>query len=166
MNKAVFLDRDGVLIQDTGYPGDPESIIFLPNIGNAIKALNDKGYKVIVVTNQSGVARGYFPEENVRRINQKIADKVRDAGGVIDRFYYCRHYPNENCSCRKPKPGMLLDAKKDFDIDFSKSYMIGDSESDMEAGRSVGCRLILLSREKISSYPTAEDLPSAIRLVA
>ncbi|MBM3308677.1 MAG: HAD family hydrolase, partial [Candidatus Altiarchaeales archaeon] len=108
MNKAVFLDRDGVLILDTSYPGDPEKIVFLSKIGEAVKKLNKKEYKVIVVSNQSGVARGYFPEENVGKIHERIKKKVAAAGGVIDAFYYCPHHPDDNCGCRKPKIGMLL----------------------------------------------------------
>jgi len=165
MNKAVFLDRDGVLIKDTNYPGDPETIVFLPKIAQAIRMLNDKGYTVVVVTNQSGVARGYFPEENVKRIHGKIAEKVCEAGARIDRFYYCPHHPDENCSCRKPKPGLLLQAQKDFDIDFARSYLISDSESDMAAGRSVGCKTILLSHERNPAYTTAGSLFEAAALL-
>ncbi|MFH1125637.1 MAG: HAD-IIIA family hydrolase, partial [Candidatus Altiarchaeota archaeon] len=95
MNKAVFLDRDGVLIEDTNYPGDPDNIKFLPGVGKAVKNLNQKGYKVIVITNQSGVARGYFTEREVEKINRKIEEKVKEEGGRIDAFYYCPHHPND-----------------------------------------------------------------------
>lgn len=161
MKKAVFLDRDGVLIADTHYPGDPEGIILLQNVGEAVRRLNRKGYLVVVVTNQSGVARGYFPEENVKKINEKISKKLAEEGAQIDAFYYCPHHPDDNCGCRKPKPGMLMQAQRDFGIDFAKSYTIGDSLKDVEAGRNVGCKTILLSKAKHLEYATAESLLEA-----
>jgi len=165
MNKAVFLDRDGVLILDTSYPGDPEKIVFLSKIGEAVRSLNQKGFKVIVVTNQSGVARGFFPEENVRKIHDKIEKKLKADGARIDKFYYCPHHPDDDCDCRKPRIGMLLQAKKDFDLDFKQSYMIGDSLKDMESGKKVGCKTILLSYERNVEYPTAGNLFEAVTMV-
>jgi D-glycero-D-manno-heptose 1,7-bisphosphate phosphatase len=165
MNKAAFLDRDGVLIEDTQYPGDPKTIRFLPGIGPAVKTLSRKGYKVIVISNQSGVARGYFPEENVRKINEKINKKIAKEGAHIDAFYYCPHHPDENCQCRKPKTGMLEQAKKDFDIDYKKSWMIGDAIKDVECGENAGCKTILLSKEKHEKYKTAENLLEAAKMV-
>lgn len=165
MNKAVFLDRDGVLIEDTNYPGDPEKIVFLPKIADAVRSLNEKGYKVIVATNQSGVARGYFTEKEVKEINKKIEKKLGKEGAKIDKFYYCPHHPDDNCECRKPKPGMLLKAKRDFNIDFKKSYVIGDALKDVETGKKVGCKTILISKEENAGYKTAKNLFEAVKLV-
>jgi D-glycero-D-manno-heptose 1,7-bisphosphate phosphatase len=165
MNKAAFLDRDGVLIEDTQYPGDPKTIRFLPDIGPAVKTLSQKGFKVIVISNQSGIARGFFPEENVKKINEKINRKLAAEGAHIDAFYYCPHHPDENCECRKPKIGMLKQARKDFGIDFKKSWMIGDALKDVECGEKAGCKTILLSKEKNPEYKTAEDLLEAAKMV-
>jgi histidinol-phosphate phosphatase family protein len=165
MNKAVFLDRDGVLIRDTMYPGDPDKIIFLHDIGKAIKKLNQSQFKVIVVSNQSGVARGYFTEEVVREINRRIERHVKKDFGKIDGFYYCPHHPDDNCECRKPKPGMLLKAAKEHGIDLKKSYMIGDSIRDMEAGKAAGCATILLTQEANNQYTTAQGLPEAVEII-
>lgn len=165
MNKAVFLDRDGVLIEDTNYPGDPDAILFLPDVGTAVRILNQKGFKVIVISNQSGIARGYFPEENTRKINDKISKKLAAEGAHIDAFYYCPHHPDENCQCRKPKTGMLKQAQKDFEIDFKKSWMIGDDIKDAECGQNAGCKTILLSKEKNEKYKTAENLLEAAKRV-
>lgn len=165
VKKAVFLDRDGVLIKDTNYPSDPEGIVFLKNAGKAVRLLNRKNYLVIVVTNQSGVARGFFPEINVRKINEKINQKLAKEDAHIDAFYYCPHHPDENCQCRKPKTGMLQQAQKDHNIDLKKSFMIGDALKDVECGKNAGCKTILLSPKKHPEYETAGSLIEAAKKI-
>lgn len=137
-NKAIFLDRDGTIIIDKGYLDNPKAIEFIKGIPEVLKALKEKGYLLIVVSNQSGVARGYFNEKEVKLINNELNAKlVKEYGIAIDRFYYCPHHPEygmeqykKACSCRKPKPGMILQAVADFDIDIENSLMIGDKDSD------------------------------------
>jgi len=151
MNKAVFLDRDGTIIEDVGYLSNPQQIEFIPQSIEAIKLLNEAGYKVIVVTNQAGVARGYFTEDMLQTIDKTLQKQILRKGAYVDRIYYCPHhadhgiYPyNRECDCRKPNPGMLKKAAKDFDIDLSQSFMIGDKASDIGAGQNAGTKTILV----------------------
>ncbi len=153
MQKAVFLDRDGTIIEDCGYPHERSQISFLPGASEAIRQLNKNGFKVIVVTNQAGVARGYFTEGTVREINKYLQEALAEKGALIDGFYYCPHHPEgviepyrQVCHCRKPNPGMIEEAVRDFGIDVKKSFIIGDHLSDVEAGQRAGCRTILLAR--------------------
>jgi D-glycero-D-manno-heptose 1,7-bisphosphate phosphatase len=152
MEKAVFMDRDGVIIEDTGYIGQIDRCRFLPGVSRAVKSLNAGGFKVIIITNQSGVARGYFSEEAVREVNQYITEKLAREGALIDRIYYCPHHKDgvveayrKDCYCRKPNPGMIEQAVLDFGLDISRSFLIGDKASDIEAGHRAGCRTILLA---------------------
>lgn len=148
---AVFIDRDGTLNNDIGYVADPEKLSLLPRAAEAIKLLNAAGARVIVVSNQSGVARGFLSEEAVRRVNQRLKEIVLEQGAAIDAFYFCPHHPDVgdeayrlDCSCRKPKPGLLLQAAREHNIDLSRSYMVGDEIRDIEAGINAGCKTILL----------------------
>lgn len=152
MEKAVFLDRDGVIIEDIGYLDECSKVEFLPGVSESIKLLNKNGFKVIVATNQSGVARGYFTEERVKEINGYIQETLAKQGAVIDKTYYCPHYIEgtveeyrKECRCRKPEPGMLEEAAGEFNIDLKSSFVIGDKISDIEAGYRVGSRTIFLA---------------------
>ncbi len=156
MERAVFLDRDGVIIQDVGYLDECDKIKFLPRVRKAIKLLNRSGFKVIVITNQAGVARGYFTEETVKEINEYIHESLAEQGASIDMIYYCPHHIEgtieeykKECYCRKPEPGMIEEAVRAFGIDLENSFVIGDKISDIEAGRRTGCKTILLAGEKI-----------------
>lgn len=151
MRKAVFLDRDGTIIEDVGYLSDICQINILPGAAEAIKLLNDNGYKVIIVTNQAGIARGYFTESRAKEINERLMQLLVGQGSVIERAYYCPHHIDgiiakykKECNCRKPNPGMIEQAVKELDIDISSSFMIGDKGSDIEAGRRAGCRTIVV----------------------
>ena len=153
MERAVFLDRDGVIIEDVGYLNECGGIKFLPRVSDAIKLLNKNGFKVIVVTNQSGVARGYFTEERVQEINRSTCESLAKQGAFIDRIYYCPHNVEgtvskyvKDCHCRKPNPGMIEEAAREFGIDVENSFVVGDKICDIEAGRRVGCKTILLTR--------------------
>lgn len=141
MNKAVFLDRDGTINKDIGYLYRIEELEFLPNAIKAIKILNEVGFLVIVITNQSGVARGYYSEEDIEVLHNHINELLKEYGAHIDAFYYCPHHPDDgigmykvDCNCRKPRTGLIEDAIIDYKIDRNKSYMIGDKKSDIEAG--------------------------------
>jgi len=152
MNRAVFLDRDGTINEEiynpkTGVPSaprDPSQFRLLPRVGNAIKLLNDAGLKVVVITNQSGVARGYLTEEALRRVHKKLEDELSKKGASLDAIYYCPHHPDDECGCRKPKIGMLAQAAQDLNIDLKNSYMIGDKISDLKPGIKLGCKTILV----------------------
>jgi D-glycero-D-manno-heptose 1,7-bisphosphate phosphatase len=151
MQKAVFLDRDGTIIEDVGYLSDISQIRILPGATEAIRLLNNIGFKVIIVTNQAGVARGYFTESRANEINEKLRQLLADHGSIVDRIYYCPHHIEGivekykiECNCRKPNPGMIEQAVKELDIDISNSFMIGDKSSDIEAGRRAGCKTIYI----------------------
>lgn len=139
--KTVFLDRDGVINQKlkNDYVKRWEEFSFLPGAIEAIKAINEKGYFVIVVTNQRGIARGLMTEDDLKELHRKMLQELERHGAHIDDIFYCPHEKN-SCDCRKPKPGMLIQAKEKWDVDFSKSYIIGDSPIDIEAGQRVGCQ--------------------------
>lgn len=145
MNKAFFLDRDGTINVDTGYVGDPDTVKLLPGAAEAIKKMNDAGYLVIVISNQSGVARGYFGIENVDKVNARINELLSEHGAHIDAFYYCPHLEtgtittySVKCSCRKPMPGLFKRAIEDYELDPVKCYACGDNPRDVEGAALVG----------------------------
>ncbi len=149
---ALFLDRDGVLIEEMEYLSDPERVKLIPGAAAAVLRANDAGWRVAVVSNQSGVARGLFPESALSLIHRVVAERLaEEAGAIIDGFYYCPHHPTAgqgnvriDCDCRKPKPGMLMRAARELEIDLAKSWMIGDRLTDLQAGAAAGCRTILV----------------------
>ena len=141
MNKAAFFDRDGTINVDTGYLYEPEKLVFVPGVPELIRRCNEEGYLVIVVTNQSGIARGLFTESQMRALHEVINRRLKsEYGAQIDAFYFCPHLPEitGECDCRKPKPGLFLRAMRDFDIDPAQSVSFGDSERDEEATRAAG----------------------------
>jgi len=147
-NRAVFIDRDGTINVNVEYLDTPDNFRMYPTVGEGIKQLRDKGFKIIVVTNQSGIARGYFSHETLEKIHRRMKDEFNKHGVTIDAIYYCPHHPDENCSCRKPKIGMLEKAIKDFDIDARHSFFIGDRMLDVETGYKVGCKTVLVPERK------------------
>ncbi|HOJ44351.1 MAG TPA: HAD family hydrolase [Syntrophorhabdaceae bacterium] len=158
MHKAVFLDRDGTIIYDTGYPKDPEIIRLMPGVPEALSLIKQKGFKLIIVSNQSGIGRGILTEHDVDRINERILLLLNLKGISIDGIYYCPHNPEEACSCRKPSPEMLFRGAIDHNVDLSKSFMIGDKPSDIEAGKRAGCKTILICNSfSIDSNETLPD---------
>ena len=146
MTSAVFLDRDGVINVDHGYVSTWERFEFLPGVPDALRALQDAGYLLIVVSNQSGIGRGYYCEADVESLNQAIAHHLGSTVGVtLSEFYHCPHHPTEaegefrrQCDCRKPAPGMIRQAVLDHGIDLKTSLLVGDKDSDIEAGRAAG----------------------------
>jgi D,D-heptose 1,7-bisphosphate phosphatase len=169
---AVFLDRDGTLNHDPGYLGDAEAFRFLPGAINALKRLKDAGYLIFVVSNQSGIARGFFGVEELRRIHDRMTAGLREGGVTLDGIYYCPHHPDAQCACRKPSPRMVLDAAESYSVDLGRSYFIGDRISDVETGNNAGCRTILvltgagnearaaLEADRLPDH-VAADLPAA-----
>jgi D-glycero-D-manno-heptose 1,7-bisphosphate phosphatase len=152
---AVFLDRDGVLVRDVHYLRTPSQVEILPGVAPALRALEERFY-LIIATNQSGIARGFFTEADLLAIHAEIVLRLREAGARIDAFYYCPHLVG--CDCRKPAPGLLLRAKADWGLDLAGSAMIGDSARDVEAGRAAGLGTrILLDAET--------DLARAVRTI-
>jgi histidinol-phosphate phosphatase family protein len=145
LRRAVFLDRDGTVAKDVHYCRHVDDFVLLPGVPQAIRLLNESGFKAIVVTNQSGVGRGYFTEETLSHIHQKMTEELGKHGARVDAIYHCPHHPDDDCACRKPKPALLLKAAQDMDIRLDLSYMIGDDPKDVEAGRSAGCRTVWLT---------------------
>jgi D-glycero-D-manno-heptose 1,7-bisphosphate phosphatase len=144
MKWAVFLDRDGTINEEAQYLDEPARLRLLPGAAEAIRVLNHAGVPVILVTNQAGVGRGYFPESAVNAIHRELARRLAAQGAHLDAIYYCPHHPDEGCDCRKPKPGMLLQAAKEYSLDLTRSFVVGDKVSDLEAGWRVGCRMVLV----------------------
>ena len=147
MSRAAFLDRDGVINRKapgSGYVTRWEDMHFLPNVAKSIALLNQTGFLVIVVSNQRCVAKGLVTSQALDSMHQQMCDRLAAEGAKIDGVYYCPHEKQPPCSCRKPAPGMLLTAAREHQIDLSASWMIGDSEIDIEAGRSAGCKTVRL----------------------
>ena len=155
VNKAIFLDRDGVIIEDVDNLYKAEDIKIIQGVPETLKFLRQKGFKLIVVSNQPVIARGLATEEKVKEIHKIINSRIKEEAGIeIDKFFFCPHHPNADleqyrrtCNCRKPFPGLILQAAKEFDIDLSQSWMIGDRTSDIATGKNAGCRTILLEKE-------------------
>jgi D-glycero-D-manno-heptose 1,7-bisphosphate phosphatase len=151
MNKAIFLDRDGVinevLSKRVKFVNKPSDIHYLEKVPEAIKMLYDEGYKIFVVTNQGGVGLGYLSEAKLDRIHDKMKEDLARQGALIEEFSSCIHKPYEGCACRKPEAGMILTLAKKYDINLSISIMIGDREADIEAGNKAGCATILIGDE-------------------
>jgi D-glycero-D-manno-heptose 1,7-bisphosphate phosphatase len=151
MRRAVFLDRDGTLIEEAGYLERLERLVFFPYTVDAVRALNRAGFAVVVVTNQAGIARGIVKEPFVAEAHRFISDRLAAGGARIDAYYYCPHYRTgvvteyvRACDCRKPQPGMLRQAAQDLDLDLAKSFVVGDRWHDVGAGKGVGARAVLL----------------------
>lgn len=145
MRRAIFLDRDGVICQNrTDHVKNWSEFDFLPGAKNSLAALSRVGLPIIVVTNQAAVGRGLLTTETLDDIHQHMVAEVTAYGGRIDRIFYCPHLPQEGCHCRKPQPGMLLQAAQEMDLDLAGSYMLGDAASDIQAGQQVGCHTILV----------------------
>src|SRR5271167_4963351 len=141
---AVFLDRDGTIADEVGYLNHLSRFRMYPFAAEAIRKLNEAGLAVVVVTNQSGVARGYFPESLVREVNDLMITQLAEAGAKIDATYYCPHGTADGCDCRKPKTGMLEQAAREHGLDVHRSFVVGDRHADIELARLAGARGILV----------------------
>ncbi|MED5580152.1 MAG: HAD family hydrolase [Nitrospinota bacterium] len=183
--KAIFLDRDGTLNRDVGYVTHLDDYELLPRAGAAVKKINDTGFLAVLVTNQAGVARGYFEESMIGKVHGKLQKGLELENANLDAIYYCPHVSNgadktfsKDCEMRKPKPGMLLKAAHELDVDLTQSFMIGDKFSDLECGWSAGCQSALVltgygrgefetNSEKWLRQPdfVAEDVYHAVELI-
>jgi D,D-heptose 1,7-bisphosphate phosphatase len=145
---AVFLDRDGTINEDPGYLKDPSQVRLFPGTGRALSRLKKLNFKLIVISNQSGIARGLITSENVDQVNSRINDLLSPDEAAIDAFYYCPYHPDyssrDDCSCRKPSPELVFKAAADHDLDLMKSYFVGDTISDYECGINAGVKTILV----------------------
>ena len=148
---AVFLDRDGTLNEEAGYINHVDRLKLIDGAAQAVALLGRHGLKTIVVTNQAGVARGYYPAEHLPKLHDRLRTLLKEQGAELDAIYYCPHHPDvgeppfrQDCDCRKPKLGMIRRAEKEHSVDASRSYMVGDKISDVEFGRKAGCKSILV----------------------
>jgi D-glycero-D-manno-heptose 1,7-bisphosphate phosphatase len=166
---AVFLDRDGTLMRDVDYCGDPALVEVFPGAAAALQELKRLGYKLIIITNQSGIGRGYFGEEDYHAVEREFLRQLGEE--LIDASYYCPSVPSENSPRRKPAPGMILEAQRDHHLDLSRSYMIGDKSSDIGCGRNAGVKTILVRTGYGSDQPdcdadwVARDLADAVKII-
>jgi len=191
MNKAVFLDRDGVInamVYHPDYgiidsPNNPDEFKLLPGVGEAVKRINEMGFLALVVSNQPGVGKGKFTLKILETVDKKMKEKLAQYGAHLDKIYYCLDHPEavikeykKNSPYRKPEPGLLLKAAEEFKIDLSSSYMIGDGLTDVQAGKRAGCKTIFLGREKCDVCKLMQDLqvkpnfivpnlPEAVKLI-
>ena len=156
---AVFIDRDGTISEEVGYINHPSRFRVFPYAAGAIKLLNDQGWLAVVITNQAGVARGYFSESMIETVHDNLRRELREKGARVDAIYYCAHHPSvgeppyrQECDCRKPKPGLVTRAGKDLDIALEQSWMIGDRYGDIELARNAGVRSALV----LSGYGRGE----------
>jgi histidinol-phosphate phosphatase family protein len=151
IDRTVFLDKDGTLIDDVPYNVDPGRIRLAPGVLGGLSKLHAAGYRFIVVTNQSGVARGYFPESALIEVESRLRELLAQGGVPLERFYYCPHHPDGivldyavDCSCRKPAPGLVLRASEEWNVDLRHAWLVGDILNDVECGRRAGVRTILI----------------------
>ena len=166
---AVFLDRDGTIMRDVDYCGDPNDVDLLPGVPQALRQLRSSGYKLIVITNQSGIGRRLFSEQQYRTVEAELEQRIGE--GVIDATYFCPHLPKDGCKCRKPSPEMILNAARDHDVDLGRSFFIGDKMSDIECGRNAGVKTILVrtgygrdANGQVADF-VAQDLSAAAKLI-
>lgn len=172
--RAVFFDRDGTINEDPGYLDDPARVALLPGAADAIGTLNRHGIKAVVVTNQSGVGRGFFTEETARAINERIEEKLNENGARLDGIYYCPHRPDQRCGCRKPAIGLVLLAAVEHGIDLERSYVVGDKGSDIELATNINAKGVLVltgygveQRSTLSVPPdfVARDIRDAVNWI-
>ena len=173
MRPAVFLDRDGTLLEEAGYLDRLERLLFFPFAIDAVRLLNRGGFAVVIITNQSGVGRGMYEEDFVLRAHEVVDQRVKAGGGRIDGYYYCPHHPSaeveryrRDCSCRKPGPGMLQQAAKELDLDLARSFAVGDKWTDVQAGVAAGARGILVRTGYGRSSETSPKRPIVPELIA
>lgn len=174
--RAVFLDRDGTLIEDADYLWEPEKIVMLPGVGEALRRLRGNGWELVVVTNQAGVARGYYGERDVKRVNADVHGRLRAEGVDVLAWHYCPHYDGPEakveayriaCDCRKPRPGLLRTAAHQHGLDLAGSIVVGDKPTDLQAARAVGAKAVMVLTGKGRQFcPDGKSHPDADVVVA
>ena len=183
MHTAVFLDRDGTINEEMGYINNIDRFVLIPGAAAAIRSINESGLKTVVVTNQSGVARGYFPKELVDQVHLKMSDLLEEEGAFSDGIYACTHEPpslgeSGSCGCRKPKVGLMKQAARELNLDLEKSYVVGDRFKDVEMARNAGAKAILVltgygkgeleffgPSSKVQADFVAQDLAEAVEWI-
>lgn len=175
LHRAVFLDRDGTIIKDMEFSTDPAVLEPLPGALEGLRLLQEAGYELVVITNQSGVARGYFDEESLRAFHDYMTGWFGARGIMLSGIYYCPHYVDGalsqyaiDCGCRKPQPGMILRAAADRRLDLAQSWMVGDRDADIGAGKAAGCRTIRVGDKPNDAEPaefTAADMTEAAGII-
>jgi len=169
LSAAVFVDRDGTIIEDADYCSHPKQVKIFPGVSQALRRLKSKGFKLIVITNQSGIGRGLFTIDQYRSVESEVSRQLGE--GLIDATYFCPDVPGQHSSHRKPSPGMILQAKRERQIDLTRSFFIGDKEIDVECGRNAGVRTIRVQtgfdRDITGSTAdwVARDLPAAAQII-
>jgi D-glycero-D-manno-heptose 1,7-bisphosphate phosphatase len=147
--RAVFLDRDGTINEEMGYLSDPSKVALLPGAAGALAKLRGAGFLLVVLTNQSGIARGYYTEKELEEVNGTLQGMLKGSGAEVDAFYFCPHHPDYggkvNCDCRKPKTGMADRAAREMSIDLTRSYFVGDKCSDVELGINAGGKAVMVT---------------------
>src|SRR5205085_9986099 len=168
-SRAVFVDRDGTIMHDADYCSDPKEVQIFEGASAALSRLKKAGFKVIVITNQSGIGRGFFTEKQYRAVEAEVSQQL--GGGLIDATYFCPDVPGKPSTCRKPEPGMVLQAARDHDVDLPRSFLIGDKEIDAECAHNAGVRAIRVRTgfDKMTEGScadwVAEDLPAAAEII-
>ncbi|MGM7701384.1 D-glycero-alpha-D-manno-heptose-1,7-bisphosphate 7-phosphatase [Pseudalkalibacillus sp. Hm43] len=165
MQKAVFLDRDGVINDNKRPVNRPEELILYPKAGEAIRLLNEAGYRVFVVTNQGGVGLGYLSEQDLKEIHAKMEEDLKTAGTGVHEIRACTHKPHEGCVCRKPDAGMILELAEKHSIDLHHSYMVGDRITDIQAGEKAGTQTIFIGDEDVEADFITDSLYEAVQWI-
>jgi len=170
MTAAIFLDRDDILVEDVGFHYKIEDFKLIPNVIEGLKLL--KNYKLFIITNQSGIGRGYYTLKDFENFNNYLLRELKKYKIEIEKTYLCPHKPEDNCECRKPKAKLILDAAKEFNIDLKKSFVVGDMKSDIEMGKNAGCKTILVltgkgmkEKEHAKADYVAKDLVDAAKRI-
>ena len=164
--KTIFIDRDGVINKDPGgwtkynYVAKWDEFLFIDGAIEALKKLKEAGYRIYLVSNQGGISKGYFTQEDLDEVNEKMLSEIEKGGGKIDELYYCPHHDKDNCNCRKPKTGLIEQAMKKADFDLKNTFIIGDSIRDIEAGKRMGMKTIFVLSGKT---PVSETKSWAIQ---
>ena len=170
LSPALFIDRDGTIMEDTDYCSDPGDVRIFPGVLEALRQLKSRGFKVIIVTNQSGIGRGVFTLDQYRAVEAEVLRQLGD--GLIDATYHCPDAPGRPSNCRKPAPGMIMQAERDHPIDLSRSFLIGDKEIDVECAHNAGVRAIRVrtgdQRDMTGTNAdwVADDMPAAVRIIS
>jgi D-glycero-D-manno-heptose 1,7-bisphosphate phosphatase len=177
MTWAVFLDRDGTVVEEVGYLHDPQQVVLIAGAAEAISLLNESAVPVLFIVNQAGIGRGYYTEDEMWATQRALEARLAEEGSRLDGFYFCPHHPESGCGCRKPQPGMLLRAAAELGINLRRSFVVGDKLSDLQAGRRAGCRDVLVQTgygqeaqeacraEGIDPAHVSRDLLDAVRWI-